>query len=137
MKGLAIFGVLLALIFPLYNVQGKDVFYVEGVSEVYFVKAKNGEQSYILQEKKEFDQCELNEIEGLILVFQDQKIDEVVSNFKLKVVKEEMIDDIRIVYGYSDLYSDFIYIDEKQVNVQLAQNDGKTIAGLPLIFSGF
>ncbi len=137
MKCLMCFSLLIAFIFPLFNVQKSDIFAVEGISSIYFVKEEDGKMRYAIQEKSEISLLELNEIEGVILTFEDEELDEIAHRLNLKMVREEVIDDMKLIYGYTDLYDDFIYLDGKQTNVQILKRQNEVVAGFPIILSGF
>lgn len=137
MKILLCFSLLLVFIFPLFNVQKDDMFALEGVSALYFVKNDNGKQYYEKQEKLDFSQSELANLDGIIMTFENLELETVAKNLNLKKVKQELVDDMEIIYGYSDLYDDFIYIDGKQTNVQMLKKQNEVIVGFPIILSGF
>lgn len=52
-------------------------------------------------------------------------------------LKIQTLNETIIVYGYSSFYTDYIYMDNKRVNVQLAIKNDDIIAGFPLIVTGF
>ena len=131
------FSLLLSLIFPLFNVQSGNIFDLDGISSIYFVKTQDGKLFYEKQEKLEFSQIELSNLEGVILTFEGKETLDIVNKLNMKIVREEMVDDIKIIYGYTDLYADFIYLDGKQTNVQLLKRQNEVIAGFPIILSGY
>ncbi len=135
MKGLLCFGTILALIFPLYNVQSKDIFSIEGISSICFVKEKDGKLVYELQDMQNIS--DVQNAEGLILTFDGCNLDNVRAKLDVRVIKEEIVEGINIIYGYTAYYTDFIYIDGKQANVQIVENEDSIIAGFPIILSGY
>ena len=80
---------------------------------------------------------DLSSAEGVIIVFNDNNVSDVCQRLNLSIVKKEFIDDMEIVYGYTSLFSDHIYVDGKQSNVQIVQKQSEVIAGFPIILSGF
>ena len=64
-------------------------------------------------------------------------LDCVIKDFDIKIIKAENIDGLNVLYGYTNIYSDFIYVYGKQSNVQLVESQNKIIVGFPLILSGF
>lgn len=137
MKGLICFGTMLALIFPLYNVQRKNIFCVDGISSIYFVSVAEGKLVYEIQNRDDISQKDLQNAEGVILNFESGDAYDIATRLDVKIVKEEIVDEMKIIYGYTNLYSDFIYIDGKQSNVQIVQNQGGVTAGFPIILSGY
>jgi len=137
MKGLFCFSLLLVFIFPLFNIQQDDIFSINGLSELYFVKITEGKQQYEKQEKTEFSLNELKDLEGVIMTFEGKEIEEVSGSLNVKLIKEERVDDMEIIYGYTDMYNDSIILDGKKANVQMLKSQDKVIVGLPIILSGF
>lgn len=137
MKGLVLFLTALALLAPLYNVQRKDLFDIEGVDSIYFVIGNKGKQNIVLQDKEKVEQADLSQAEGVIMLFDNLSLVEVAEVLGMKKIKEETVEEMSILYGYTNLYSDFIYIDGKQSNVQLVQKQNQVVAGFPIILSGF
>lgn len=123
-----------SLIFPLFNFQAEDLTNLDGISEVFFVQNVDGKQEYVKQENA----CviDLQRADGIIVIF-DKSVDEVKKILNFQPIKCEKIENMDIFYGYSSLYSKFIYLDGKQSNVQIVAKGDQTIAGFPLIFSGF
>ena len=136
MKAIIFFIVCSVVILPLYQVQRGDVFDIDGVEEVYFVKIQNGKQCYEKQENKTFSIEDLSNNEGVILTV-NKGLDCVIKDFDIKIIKAENIDGLNVLYGYTNIYSDFIYVYGKQSNVQLVESQNKIIVGFPLILSGF
>ncbi len=137
MKGLYFFAILLLIALPLFQVQNKNLVSICEASEVYFVKQKGGKQYYEKQEKKDFYVNDFTKTEGVMLKFSKDKKQEIMENFNVKVIKKEQIDGLNIIYGYTDFYSNFIYIKGKQSNVQIAESDDCVIVGFPIIYSGY
>lgn len=136
MKAIIFFTVCLAIILPLYHVQKGDVFDVEGLKEIYFVKMDDGKAVYEKQNKTNFEIGDLSNNEGVIITI-DGEIDKAIESFDIKIIKTEEIEGLNVLYGYTNMYNDFIYIDGKQSNVQLVQNQNEIIVGFPIILSGF
>jgi len=55
-----------------------------------------------------------------------------------RVVKTEYLDSgLVIIYAFSDLINENVEVDNKKVNIQIAQCDDYTIIGWPLILGSF
>ena len=136
MKSVMFFFLIVILVVPLFQVQSSQVLDLEGCTEVYIVKTVDGKQKYEKLKSEENSFNYINNSDGMLMVF-DLGKDDVLNNLSAKIVMEENIEGLYITYAYSTLYNDFIYVNGKQVNVQLVQKNGKTVAGMPLILSGF
>jgi len=123
-----------SLIFPLFNFQTGDLTSLDGICEVFFVQNVDGKQEYVKQEN--VNVVALQRAEGIIIVF-DKNVEEVKKILNFQQIKCEKIENMDIFYGYSNLYSKFIYLEGKQANVQIVAKGEQTIAGFPLILSGF
>ena len=132
---LCLFSILL-IVFPLYDVPQKKLFEIVGISQIYLVKEENNKQIFQEIEKEDVKEGDLLKSDGVIIVFGD-KPEEVEKKLGVQVVKIENVEEMQIVYGYTNLYSGFVYIDGKQSNVQIVKKGEQTIAGFPLILSGF
>ena len=128
------FALSVLMIFPLYNCQKKELLSLDAISEIYLVENADDKQIYSKKDGVSF--VDLQKAEGVILVF-DSDIDKVKNELNFKQVKKETIDGLEIFYGYTNLYSDFVYVNGKQVNVQIIERENQTVAGFPLILSGF
>ncbi len=137
MKSLLCFCGILLAVFPLFNVQRNDVFSIGNISSVYFVQREEGKQVYIKQEKQEFSQIELAKNEGVILEIENSSLKEVCESLSMQIVKCEVVDGQNTIFGWTDMYSDFVWLQGKQVNVQLLESDKKIVVGFPIILSGF
>ena len=136
MKMLLCFGLIALLILPLYNVQNQNLFEIEGISEIYFVENIDGKQEYVLKNKDNLGNSEVNKAEGIIIVF-DEECDVVLNSLDADIIKRERVEEIEILYCYTPLFSDFIFLEGKQVNVQIIERQNQIVAGFPLILSGF
>ena len=137
MKWLLCFCGILLLVFPLFNVQKKDVFAFEKISEIYFVRWQDGKQEVLRQEKKEFSQMDLAKNQGVVLTIEKSSVDEVCEQFDVSVSKQESVNDMKIVYGWTNLQSNFVWLKGKQTNVQIVKKENKIIVGFPMVFCGF
>ena len=134
MKKFVCFALIIMFILPMYGFQKKELLHLDGINEIYLVENGESGQKYIKKENASLS--ELQKAEGVILVF-DKSVDEVKNELNFKQVKVENVDGIKIIYGYTGLYSSCIHLDGKQVNVQIVQRQNQTIAGFPIILSGF
>ena len=137
MKSLGLFAFLLVLLLPLYQVQNGNFIYFCDACEVFFVKEKNGKLCYEKQEKTNFSVDDFAKTEGVILKFAKNTMSEILRDLKIKVIKKELVEGVEITQGYTDLYSDFVYVNGKQSNVQIAETIDAIVVGLPVIYSGF
>ena len=128
------FALSIFLIFPLYNINNKNLLSFDGISEIYYVENVGGKEEYI--KKESFSFVEFQKAEGVIVIF-DKNVSDVVKTLDVKLIKRENIDGTEVLYGYTNLFGSFVYIDGKQSNVQIVERQNKTIAGFPLILSGF
>ena len=136
MKGVVFFSLCLALVFPIYQVQRGDVFDVCGLKDVYFVKTEKGKTYCEKQDKKTFSIQDMNNQQGVVLIF-ESNLEDLIHGLKIKIFKKENIENLNIYYGYTPIYSDAIFIDDKQANVQIVEREGEMIVGFPIILSGF
>ena len=137
MKSLLCFCGILLAVFPLFNVQKKDVFSLDGISNIYFVRWEDGKQVYLKQEKRDFPQEELAQNEGIILTIENSSVSSVCEILNLQVVREEVVDGQENIYGWTNLYADFVWLKGKQTNVQIFDSGKEIVVGFPVIFSGF
>lgn len=66
------------------------------------------------------------------------EIESALKSLKAKVVKTEYLDDGTIViYAYTKLINKQVQVDNKFVNIQIAEKDGNSVVGWPLILGSF
>ena len=55
-----------------------------------------------------------------------------------KIVKTEYLEDgLVVIYAYTNLIKETVEIDNKNINIQIAQNDDYSIIGWPLILGSY
>lgn len=60
------------------------------------------------------------------------------EKLKAKVIKTEYLEDgLTVIYAYTSLINESVDVDEKKVNIQIAQNDEYCVIGWPLILGSF
>lgn len=139
MKMFICFIILIAIISPIYNSPKTNIFEIEGISNIYFVEEKDGEFNYIQQDKNLIKIDNLSKSDAILLVFEEKSVDFVIKNLKLDVLKQEYLqkEELEIVYGYTNFYNDFIYVDNKQCNTQIVKSGEKILVGFPIIYCGY
>lgn len=78
----------------------------------------------------------LKNIRGMTIKFDNMSYDSFIKNFNVKIIKEEVVDDLQVVYGYSNNWSSHIFIDNKMSNVQIVKAE-KLVVGVPAIYDCF
>lgn len=139
MKMFVCFTILIAIIFPIYNSPKTNIFEIEGISAVYFAEEENGNFNYIQQDINSIKIDNLSKSDAILLVFEEKSVDFVIKNLKIDVFKQEFLqeEELEIVYGYTNFYNDFIYIDGKQSNAQVVKSGEKILVGFPIIYCGY
>ena len=125
----------------------KEIFSLSGISQACLVTTDNFESenslttldyTYVYAGKDEaFELYKQINPKAVILFFQNLKPDDLMKSLNMLVLKEEYINDCKIIYGYTSKYNNFRLIENKRVNVQIACKNNEIIAGFPLILSGF
>lgn len=124
--------------------------FLEGADKVTFVTSEqckiedaqitfSGGQTYVTVAESQTKNVrnQLRKVQGTIYYFNDlSKEKQLFSllNFKMP---EKNIAGSRVVTGYTSSYKDFVLVDNKKVNVQIAVTDSQIIVGFPLILTGF
>lgn len=67
------------------------------------------------------------------------KIENIIKLYDVEILKEEKIGDIYTLYGYSKSqdFNKSIKIDEENVNIQIAFNQGVLVMGTPIILGDY
>ena len=101
---------------------------------------KNGDQ-YILTIYSDFEnfyKTNKNNIKGFNLYFDKNfNINDFCKQIHASTFKGKSIDENQILYGYTNEYNDFRYVDGKKINMQIVINENEIVVGFPLILSGF
>ena len=70
-------------------------------------------------------------------IFNFEPVD-ALKKLNAKVVKTEYLDNgLVVIYAYTNLIQEKVEIDNKNVNIQIAQNDDYSIIGWPLILGSY
>lgn len=67
----------------------------------------------------------------------DKDIDSFINEFNIRVVDEQNLSNIRVVYGYTSRFGEGVTLDGKRVNVQIAKRGGTITIGTPMICGSF
>lgn len=79
-----------------------------------------------------------NNLIGESMVISNLELDSALSALHARVVKTEFLqDNTTVIYAYSGLIKDEVEVFGKQVNLQFALKQDKTIIGWPLILGSF
>ena len=67
------------------------------------------------------------------------KVEDVIDYYNLSIIKQEKVDDIVCIYGYSNKneLNNSIIIDNENVNLQIAFNNGYITIGNPIILGDY
>lgn len=151
MKKLAVFCiVVVALILPDFLVQKQSVLDFDSVKAVSFVTdcesatkfnldfVQNGSDAIAQVDVKQASELYQKIQPKCIVLSLDEKDLSKLTNFlNLKHFYQQNLDDMEIIYGYTDKFEDFTFVDNKKINVQIAVRQGDVVAGFPLIMTGF
>ena len=66
-----------------------------------------------------------------------EDFEKTINELEVKVLKEEWILGIRIVYGFVTNKNSYVFIDGKKVNIQIAYSNGTLTIGYPVITGGY
>lgn len=82
-------------------------------------------------------QSKLKNIKGYVCYY-DKSVNENKINSLLQYkLSETIIENTRVLTGYTSAYKDYRIIDGKKVNIQVAFTESEVIVGYPLILTGF
>lgn len=151
MKKLAVFCiVVVALILSSFLVQKQSVLDFDSVKAVSFVTdcesatkfnldfVQNGSDAIAQVDVKQASELYQKIQPKCIVLSLDEKDLSKLTNFlNLKHFHQQNLGDMEIIYGYTDKFGDFTFVDNKKINVQIAVRQGDVVAGFPLIMTGF
>lgn len=149
MKRLLAFLFVSALLIGLPMFAGRDVLQNEHISKAIIVckediefddslKIISGEQFYYTLLENFSEQAKkFKNIDGIVLYFYDYSFKNIVKDFNIDFFEGQPAGEYQISYGYTNFFKDFVYVNNKQVNVQIAQKDNEVIVGFPAILTGF
>ncbi len=111
---------------------------VDNSGESYENEIEMGNKKFVYLTKEEGKELvKKKKIFGIQFYLEDVSFEDILDIMQAKVVKTQNIEEIDVIYAYTPLYQDSIYIDGKKVNLQIALKDHEIIAGLPLILTGY
>ena len=153
MKKIVVFVLLICCLFTtmLVKVEKNPLFEISGVEKVCFVSGKNYACEGISSVQcgsKFFNFCSLEtakerledlkkNMEGLQFYFEEVSLQEVASALKFEVVMLDKLENMTVYCGYTPYYQDCVYLNNKKINVQIAEQNGKIVAGFPMILTGY
>lgn len=136
MKKLGIF-IFLVMLLLLYQINGFTIITkdFDGKYSSIFVNEKISEEY-----NKDFDEIFIEKIskgnassESIKFLGSEKDIQYFINTTDMKIIDEQNLANIKVIYGYSPRFKDFVVINGERINVQIAQR-GRTITiGLPLI----
>ena len=102
------------------------------------LKIVSGNQFYYtLQGDFEKESKNFNSIDGVVLYFDNYSLENLIKDYKIDFFKGQNVDNYEIFYGFTNIYKDFVYLNSKKVNVQIAVKENQIIVGFPAILTGF
>ncbi len=79
-----------------------------------------------------------NDIKGIVLYFsKDFNLNYFNNKLDYTLSKESIVGGRKVYYGYDKDYSDYRFVDNKKINVQLVYDGNQWIMGYPMILTGF
>lgn len=60
-----------------------------------------------------------------------------ISKLKLKYIKTELVEDMKISYAFSNYFDNSICIDGKKSNIQIVEKESQVIIGVPIIMGSY
>lgn len=148
MKKLAIFiFVALLAIFPL-SLHRDDIFEMPGIDKVTFltdsVNALGEEflpsgNDAILQVEKNQAKQKFKILQPKCVVFElkNTSKEDIIDFLNLKFISAQTLDNMSIIYGWTNKFLDYNMVNGKKVNVQIVIENNSTLVGFPMIMTGF
>lgn len=86
-----------------------------------------------------FLQLEKSKIAGECFCFYEINFDfkKLLKKLNAKIVKTEITQNIYIIYAYSNKFLNFVFVEGKKVNLQIANNNNFVTVGTPLVLGSF
>lgn len=75
-------------------------------------------------------------IYGISLKIQNYSLQQFLKKYNIKIVKQELVSDKNVYYGYSNSFFGHIFVDNKMTNVQIVDGE-ELIVGLPIVYDCF
>lgn len=79
------------------------------------------------------------DVRGITITFQGDKndVDDYLKKLNAKEVYREKVQNVLIVYGYSDSIKRFVVVNDNKVNVEIAFDNKKVTVGSPIILGSY
>lgn len=150
MKRVVFFIVIIAVIVaPMFA--SKQKFDYQGVEKVAVVSTQalqlenagiiqnGGQNIYSLSIEDYLRQKDLiKNYDGIVLFYpQDTSFDKLKNCWQISWHYQSEVEGMQIVYAFSPLVEDFLFLNGKKVNLQIAWSQSGVMVGLPLILTGF
>lgn len=150
MKRVVFFIVIIAVIVaPMFA--SKQKFDYQGVEKVAVVSTQalqlenagiiqnGGQNIYSLSIEDYLRQKDLiKNYDGIVLFYpQDTSFDKLKNCWQISWHYQSEVEGMQIVYAFSLLVEDFLFLNGKKVNLQIAWSQSGVMVGLPLILTGF
>lgn len=77
-------------------------------------------------------------IVGESMVLHNMEVGNIIKSLKAKIVKTEYLEDGTVViYCFTNLLNNKVKVDNRNINIQIAQKEDCTVVGWPLILGSF
>jgi hypothetical protein len=132
-----------------FSSQTNQIFDLCDANQVCFVSDESFEGEFETVEcgDKFFNYCTLEEAknksellknsDAVQLYLDTQNAKDLIKKLNFTQFLTETVSGYEILYGYTPLYPDSIYLEGKKINVQIAWRDESVVVGFPLILTGF
>lgn len=144
MKKLAVFIAFICLCVGTMLIQEDSIFDISGLSSVCFVSEGEGGDIETLQYNYTFMNPEEARVKGgninavgLICYFEGVEAEQLIDQLSLCILKEERVENMTILYGYTPKSHSCIWLENKKINTQIVVRDSDIVIGFPSILSGF
>lgn len=111
-------------------IDAKEVNVVKN-GDMYFVSCESNIAKKIKQQ--------LDSVDGESISFQGTKNDALnfLSQFDYEIVFSEVVEDIFIIYAYCPKITNYVYVNNQKINIELAVNKSNITIGTPLIIGSY
>ena len=76
-------------------------------------------------------------IKGIQFYLSDVGIEDIIARVNGQIVETSQVGDLKIYYAYSPYYDDCVFVNDKKINMQIAEKEEKIVVGFPLILTGY
>lgn len=125
------------------NNLGQYCFYVKGKYELNNCLCTNSGCGTIIQTNFKNAQKikkEINNIQGESYCFKvsdEEIINKILNLFNAVIVKQQELEDLKIVYGYSAKLDKFVTDEGEKINLQICKNGTNVTVGYPIILGSY